>query len=299
MARRRRSRLQRGLRVTLVAMAVNLSLAATKLAAGIWGHSNALIGDAVESFTDLLSSLIVWRGLAVAAVPPDKEHPYGHGKAEPLAVAAVAMMLLFAAVGIALQAGQALFDRHAPPEAFTLWVLLVVIVVKELLYRFALREAEIIDSSAVRTDAWHHRSDAITSLAAAVGIGMALVGGPRWAAADDVAALVAAAVVGFNGARLLRLALHELMDAAPAEEERRQLCQRAEEVEGVERVEKCLVRKAGVQWFVELHIEVDAGMSVARAHAIAHAVEEHLQTRFPTVAEVLVHVEPHAPVVDP
>ncbi|RME91081.1 MAG: cation transporter [Verrucomicrobia bacterium] len=291
----RRTRLQRGLRVILVAMAVNLSLAATKLAAGIWGHSNALIGDAVESLTDLLSSLIVWRGLAVAAAPPDKEHPYGHGKAEPLAAAAVAMMLLFAAVGIALQAGHALFNRHEPPEAFTLWVLGAVIVVKELLYRFALREAEIMESSAVRSDAWHHRSDAITSLAAAVGIGVALVGGPRWAAADDVAALVAAAVVGFNGWRLLRPALHELMDAAPDEDDRRRLRELAGEVEGVQRVEKCLVRKAGVQWFVELHIEVDAGMTVARAHAIAHAVEDHLQACLPAVADVLVHVEPYEP----
>lgn len=274
-------------------MAVNLALAATKLAAGILGQSNALIGDAVESLADLFSSLIVWRGLSVAAAPPDREHPYGHGKAEPLAAAAVAMLLLFAAVGISVQAVRACFAPNPSPAPFTLWVLAGVILTKEILFRFALREADAMDSSAVRGDAWHHRSDAITSLAAAVGISAAVVGGPGWAAADEVAALVAALVIATNAWRLLRPAMLELMDTAPTAALHEQVRKLTGEVEGVRAVEKCLIRKAGLDLFVDLHVEVDAKLTVARAHEIAHEVKDHLRARVDHVADVLVHVEPY------
>ncbi len=289
----RQQRLQRGLRVTLIAMATNLTLAVAKLAAGIFGHSNALIGDAIESLTDLLSSLIVWRGLSVAAAPPDQDHPYGHGKAEPLAAAAVSMLLLFAAAGVCLQAGKALFTHPPAPEPFTLGVLAVVIVTKEALFRFAWREGNALESAAVQTDAWHHRSDAITSLAAAIGIGVALLGGPAWAAADAVAALFAAGIIGGNGVRLLRPALHELMDTAPTGETREDIRRRAVEVAEVAVVEKCRVRKMGTELFVELHIEVDPQLPVWQAHAIAHRVKDHLRHARPDIRDVLVHVEPH------
>jgi cation diffusion facilitator family transporter len=289
----RQQRLQRGLRVTLIAMATNLTLAVAKLAAGIFGHSNALIGDAIESLTDLLSSLIVWRGLSVASAPPDQDHPYGHGKAEPLAAAAVSTLLLFAAAGVCLQAGKALFTRPPSPEPFTLAVLAVVIVTKEALFRFAWREGNALDSAAVQTDAWHHRSDAITSLAAAIGIGVALLGGPAWAAADAVAALFAAGIIGWNGVRLLRPALRELMDTAPTEATRKDIQRLAAEVSEVAAVEKCLVRKMGAELFVELHVEVDPLLPVWRAHAIAHDVKDHLQHAMADIRDVLVHVEPH------
>ncbi|MCP5519613.1 MAG: cation transporter [Verrucomicrobiales bacterium] len=274
-------------------MAVNLTLASAKLAAGILGHSNALIGDAVESIADLFSSLIVWRGLSVASAPPDADHPYGHGKAEPLAAAAVAMLLLFAAVGIAVKSAGALFARHHSPEPFTLWVLFGVILTKEALFRFAWKEGTAMESSAVRSDAWHHRSDAITSLAAAIGIAVALIGGPRWAGADDVAAILAAGIIAWNGTRLLRPALRELMDAAPTEELHERIRELAADHRAVCAVEKCLARKMGVQLFVDLHLEVDPGLTVARAHEIAHAVKDRIRENLPEVADVLVHIEPH------
>ena len=188
-------RLSRGLRATFLGLMVNVVLAAAKLAAGLLGHSHALVADAVESLADIFSSLVVWRGLVVAAAPANAEHPYGHGKAEPIAAALVSTMLLLAAGGIALQAIQAILQPKQGPAAFTLLVLLVVIVVKEALFRFVLREAKSVESTAVRTDAWHHRSDAITSLAAGIGISVALVGGKGYEVADDVAAIVAAGIV--------------------------------------------------------------------------------------------------------
>ena len=179
-----KSRLQHGLHATFVGLAVNTVLATTKLLAGIVGHSHALVADAVESLADVFSSVIVWRGLVVASVPADEDHPYGHGKAEPLAAALVASMLLLAAGWIVIQAVREIAVPHTAPAPFTLVVLLVAVGIKEGLFRFVLREAVSVESSAVQADAWHHRSDAITSLAAAIGISVALVGGSRYASAD-------------------------------------------------------------------------------------------------------------------
>ncbi len=212
------NRLQRGLRATFLGMAVNVAFAAVKLFAGLVGHSHALIADAVESFADIFSSLIVWRGLVVAAAPPDEEHPYGHGKAEPIAAAIVSAMLLGGALWIALQAAMELHQPHLPPARFTLIILVIVIVVKELLYRFVAREGGAANSTAMKADAWHHRSDAITSVVALIGISVARLGGPGFEAADDVAAIAAAAVIAWNGWHLLRPALNELMDTAPSRE---------------------------------------------------------------------------------
>ena len=193
------TRLQRSLRATFAGMAVNVVFSGTKLAAGIVGHSHALVADAVESFADVFSSLIVWRGVIVAAAPADEDHPYGHGKAEPIASAIVAAMLLGAALWIALKAFGEIREPHPAPAPFTLIVLLVVVVVKEGLFRFVSREGKAVDSSVVKTDAWHHRSDAITSVAAGIGISVALIGGRGFEAADDVAAIAAAGVIAWNG----------------------------------------------------------------------------------------------------
>src|SRR5580765_5709936 len=170
-------RLKRGLRATFLGLLVNVVLALSKFAAGVLGHSHALVADAIESMSDVFSSLVVWRGVVVAAEPPDEDHPYGHGKAEPLAAAVVSAMLLLAAGWIAIGAFRAIAEPHPAPKAFTLVVLVIVILVKEGVFRFALHEAVIVDSSAVATDAWHHRSDVITSFAAAIGISVALLGG--------------------------------------------------------------------------------------------------------------------------
>src|SRR5919199_3616249 len=206
----------RGIRSTQVGLLVNAVLALAKLLAGIAGHSYALIADAVESGADVLSSIIVWGGLHISAQPADENHPYGHGKAEPLAAGVVGIMLLGAAVGIAIEAIREIRTPHHAPAPFTLAVLMAVIFIKEVLFRFVVRVGTEVDSTAVVADAWHHRSDAITSAAAFIGISVALVMGPGWEAADDWAALAAAGIIAFNGARILRPAVHDLMDRAPS-----------------------------------------------------------------------------------
>lgn len=287
------SRLKRGLRATLLGMVVNVLLVAGKLTAGLLGHSHALVADAVESIADIFSSIVVWRGLVVAEEPADEEHPYGHGKAEPIAAALVSTMLLFSAVGIAAVAVRSMLgEQHGGPRAFTLLVLVGVIIIKESLFRFVKNEAISVDSTAVHTDAWHHRSDAITSLAAAIGISVALLGGPKFARADDVAAIVAAGIIAFNGWRLLRPALDELMDASPNHELIEEIRRTAATIPGVERIEKCIVRKTGHRYFVDMHMEVNPEMTVAISHGIAHQVKDRVREKFPAVRDVLVHIEP-------
>jgi cation diffusion facilitator family transporter len=285
-------RLKRSLRATLAGLATNTLFAVVKLAAGIFGHSQALVADAVESLADVFSSLVVWRGLVVAAEPADEDHPYGHGKAEPIASAVVSVMLLLAAVWITVTALQQIARPHHAPAPFTLLVLLVVVAVKELLFRFALRQASLADSAVLYTDAWHHRSDAITSLAAAIGIGIALIGGEGYEAADSWAAIAAACVIAWNGLRLLRPALNDLMDRSPNRELIEQIRGLAETIPGVGGVEKCLVRKMGYQYFVDMHVEVDPQMTVQRSHDIAHEVKDKIRAEIPAVSDVLVHIEP-------
>ena len=286
------NRLRRSLRATFTGLAVNTVLTGAKFAAGIAGHSHALVADAVESLADIVSSIIVWRALVVADAPADEDHPYGHGKAEPLAAAVVSTMLLLAAGWIVLGAAHSIVQPHPAPAPFTLLVLGAVIAIKESLFRFVRREAASVQSSAVRTDAWHHRSDAITSLAAAIGISVALIGGKGYEAADDVAAIVAAGVIAWNGWRLLRPALDELMDTAPNPEVVSQIRRVAEAAPGVARVEKCLVRKVGYDYFVDMHVEVDPQMTVQRSHEIAHDVKNKIRGQIPAVRDVLVHIEP-------
>ncbi len=280
------------MQATLAGLAVNLLLAGGKLAAGILGHSHALVADGIESLADLFSSVVVWRGLVVAAAPADADHPYGHGKAEPIAAAIVSGFMLVAAAGIAIKSALELPAEHHSPEAFTLVVLLLVVLIKEGLFRFVLREAHSVQSPAVRSDAWHHRSDAITSLAAALGISIALLGGPAYAAADDMAAIAAAIIIGWNGLWLLRPSLAELMDKAPGTSLTHQIERVAGSLPGVDRIEKCIVRKMGYQFFVDMHVEVDPRMTVARAHEIAHHVKDQVRRELPQVRDVLVHIEP-------
>jgi cation diffusion facilitator family transporter len=286
------SRLKRSLRTTFLGLATNAVFATVKMLAGIFGHSHALIADAVESMADVFSSIVVWRGVVLAETPADEDHPYGHGKAEPIASAVVSTMLLLAAIWIVIGAFRAIAEPHQPPEPFTLIVLVAVIIVKEGLFRFALREAVSVDSSVVATDAWHHRSDAITSFAAAIGIIIAIAGGKGFESADDWAAIVAACVIAWNGWRLLRPALNELMDRSPNREVVDRIRTVAEAVSGVSRVEKCLVRQMGYQYFVDMHVEVDAQMTVLRSHEIAHLVKDNVRAQVPRVRDVLVHIEP-------
>ncbi|MBU6399362.1 MAG: cation diffusion facilitator family transporter [Verrucomicrobia bacterium] len=287
------NRLQRGLRVTFLGMGINALLAMSKLLAGLWGNSHALIADAIESMADMLSAVIVWRSLVLAAKPADADHPYGHGKAEPIASAIVATTLLLAATGIGFKSVQGMLNpARGAPEPFTLAVLIGVVLIKETLFRFVLREGTTVGSSAVRSDAWHHRSDAITSLAAAIGISVALIGGKGYESADDVAAVVAAGIIAWNGWRLMRPALDELMDAAPNLALIAEIRESAASVAGVHAVEKCIVRKMGYHYLVDMHIEVEPQMTVRQAHDIAHQVKNRVRSRLPVVHDVLVHIEP-------
>ena len=287
-----KSRLKRGLRATFTGLAVNVVLSGLKIAAGIVGHSHALIADGVESLADLFSSLIVWRGLVVAAEPADEDHPYGHGKAEPIAAAIVSGMLLLAAAWIAVESLREIRQPHLAPAPFTLAVLAIAVAVKEALFRYVRRESEFLASSAMKTDAWHHRSDAITSVAAAVGISVALVGGTGFEKADDLAALAAAGIIAWNGWDLLRQSLGELMDRSPGRELVEDIKRLASSEVEVREVEKCLVRKMGYNLYVDMHLQVDPQMTVQRSHEIAHSVKDKVRAHFPQVRDVLIHIEP-------
>ena len=265
---------------------------AAKITTGLVGNSYVLIADGVESALDVAGSFVIWGGLKVAARPPDATHPYGHGKAEPLAAIVVALGVLAAALGIAVQSVREIFLPHHAPAPFTLVVLIVVIVVKELLYRYVMRMGRDVESTAVQTDAWHHRTDAMTSIAAFVGISIALIGGEKWQSADDWAALFACALIGTNGSRLLAPALREIMDTAPRQEIISSIARAAGAVPGVLNVEKCLVRKMGLNFYVDLHIGVDANISVRDGHQIAHAVKAAIKETNARIADALVHVEP-------
>jgi cation diffusion facilitator family transporter len=285
-------RLQRSVRAAASGLATNVVLAAIKLLTGILGNSYALIADAIESMADTASSVIVWRAVVIADRPADKEHPYGHGKAEAVATAAVSIMLLGAAMLILVQSVKEILTPHHAPAAFTLYVLLGVVLVKETLFRFVGRVGDEIQSSAVRADAWHHRSDAITSAAAALGISIALVGGEEYRSADDWAAIFAAFIIGFNGFRIFRPALDELMDAAPREDIADVARMVALQVKGVKGVEKTLARKTGHEFLLEMHVEVDGELSVAVAHDLAHAVKDAIRAKLPRVLDVTIHIEP-------
>ena len=283
----------RGIRTAQMGLLINAVLALTKLLAGIVGHSYALVADAIESGADVFSSIVVWGGLRISAQPADEDHPYGHGKAEPLAAAVVGVLLLGAALGVAIAAVREIRTPHHAPAPFTLAVLVAVIVIKEVLFRFVIRVGEEVDSTAVVADAWHHRSDAITSAAAFVGIGIALVMGPGWEEADDWAALVAAGIIAYNGARILRPAVHDLMDRAPSPDLSRQVAAAAESVEGVRAIEKLMVRKAGLGYYVDLHVQADPAMSLRDAHVLSGRVKAAIRRAVPAVLGALIHMEPY------
>jgi len=264
-------------RAAVVGLVVNFSLAGAKLVAGIVGHSFALVADAVESLADILGSLIVWQGLRFGARPPDESHPFGHGKAEWLAALAVGIL-----------------NPHEVPAWYTLVVLVGVIATKETLFRVTRRAARTSGSSAGFADAWHHRSDAITSAAAFLGISIALIGGPACAPADDWAALAASGVIVLNGVLLLRAPLAELMDeAAPGVAA--DCTGLVLTIRGIRGVEQCEARKVGRSYRVIMHAEVDPDLTVFAAHELTGQAKALVRERLPHVASLLIHVEPHRP----
>ncbi len=284
--------LQTGARIALFGLAINIMLASVKMLAGFFGNAYVLIADGIESAMDVGGSIVIWGGLKVAARPPDRTHPYGHGKAEPIAAVIVAIGVLAAALGLAIQSVREIFLPHHGPAPYTLVVLIVAVIVKEILYRYVIRFGRSVESTAVQTDAWHHRTDAMTSIAAFIGISVALVGGEAWQSADDWAALFACGLIGTNGYRLLRPALFEIMDTAPRGKIVDSVRNAAAAVPGVIEVEKCLIRKMGLDFYVDLHVGVNGSISVHEGHEIAHQVKAAIQQGDSRIADVLVHIEP-------
>jgi cation diffusion facilitator family transporter len=256
-----------------------------------------LIADGIESVSDVVSSSVVYLGLRLSNKPPDEDHPYGHGKAEPVAAIIVSLALIVAAIVIGVESIVRIQTPHPLPEAYTLWVLLAVVGIKALLSRYVSSVGEGINSTAVRSDAWHHLSDAITSTFVFVGITVALW--TRNAAADDWAALCASPVIMFNAWRQLRAPFAELLDTAPAPKLELEVRSVASTVAGVIGLEKCHVRKVGFSYYVDLHIVVEGTLSVRQGHNIAHDVEDAVLQQVPQIAEVLVHVEPEEELLTP
>ncbi len=284
--------LQTGSRVALIGLMINVALAAIKIAAGLFGNAYVLIADGIESALDVGGSIIIWAALKFAARPPDATHPYGHGKAEPFAAIIVSVGVLAAALGLAISSVRELFlPRHAPAP-FTLIVLIVAVVIKETMYRYVMRVGRNAESTAIQTDAWHHRTDALTSIAAFIGISVALIGGEAWQSADDWAALFACALIATNGYLLLRPALYEILDTAPRGEIVEGVRNAARSVPGVAEVEKTFVRKMGLSFYADLHVKVNGEISVREGHHIAHEVKRAIQESEPRIVDVLVHIEP-------
>ncbi|MBX3424532.1 MAG: cation transporter [Pirellulales bacterium] len=282
----------KGIRAAQAGVLTNTLLALAKLLAGLVGNSYALIADAVESGADVFSSLVVMSGLKIARREATADFPYGYGRAETLATAVVGLMLLGAAIGIAIEAIREIVTPHHAPAPWTLLVLVAVIAVKWLVSRRVHAVGVEIGSNAVAADAWHHLSDALTSAAAFVGISLALWGGPGWEPADDWAALAATCIIAFNGAKILRSALVDLMDAAPRGDVLDEIRAVAAAVPGVLAIEKLLVRRAGMEYHAAIHVQAAPTMSLDEAHALGGRVKAAIQRQLPQVADVLVHMEP-------
>lgn len=279
-------------RSTLTGIVVNAFLAVTKGLGGYFGNSHALIADAIESAADVLSSSLLWWGLRWSSKPADIDHPYGHGKLEALIAVAIALILWAAAGVIVLESIHNIRAPHPPPKPYTLLILLAVVTIKEILYRFVLKTGSELGSGVVIADAFHHRMDAITSAAAFIGIGVSLVGGEGFEVADDWAAIVASGIILFNAYGILRRAVGELLDEEVEPELNEAIRRLASEVPGVVLVEKCHTRKMGVMKHADLHVWVNKNLTVEQGHDIAHRVKDRIQQSFPQFADVHIHIEP-------
>jgi len=270
----------------------NVVLAAIKFLAGIFGNSYALIADGIESVVDVFSSILVLFGLKYAARPADENHPYGHGKAEPLITFLVVGFLIVSAATISWQAYLHIITPHKLPKPFTLIVLAVIIIWKELSFQLVMSRSKKLNSSSLKAEAWHHRSDAITSIAAFIGISIALFGGKGYEVADDYAALIAAIFILYNCYRIFRPALGEVMDENNFEEMTESIREIATTVPGIKGTEKCYIRKAGMIYHVDLHALVSGELTVTAGHAISHRLKDKLRKLMPELGNILIHIEP-------
>ena len=271
----------------------NCFLALIKGFAGFFGNSYALIADAIESTTDIFSSILVLFGLKYANKPADKNHPYGHGKIEPLITFLLVGFLVISATFIAHESIQNIRNPHALPEKWTLIVLALIIAWKELSFRIVIQKSEETNSSSLKADAWHHRSDAITSVAAFIGISMALILGKGYESADDWAALFASGFIFYNSYLIFRPALGEIMDEHFYDDLVEDIRRISLTVDGIIATEKCFIRKVGMIYHVDLHAKVNGSISVTDGHNLAHQLKDTLRAEIPQLGHVLIHIEPH------
>ena len=283
---------EKAIKATYFSIFGNTALAIVKGFAGIFGNSYALVADAIESTSDIFSSLLVLLGIKYSNKPADDDHPYGHGRAETLVTFIVVGFLITSAIIIAYESIQNIRTPHNLPAPWTLIILGFIIVWKEMSYRLVLKRSIEANSSSLKADAWHHRSDAITSVAAFIGISIALFCGQGYEAADDWAALFAAGLIMYNSYGIFRPALGEIMDENLYEDLIVEIRKISLEVEGVTGTEKCLIRKSGMIYHVDLHANVDANISVREGHVIAHRLKDTLQERIPELGNILIHIEP-------
>jgi cation diffusion facilitator family transporter len=283
---------RRARRTALWSIVANLGLGLLKLAGGLLGSSFALVSDSIHSLGDALTASAVWGALLWAQRPADREHPYGHMRVEAVAGSNVALLLMLSGVGVGWEAVRTLAEPSPSPASYTLVIAAVSFILKEALYRYNRRVAAETGSAAVRATAWDNRMDGLGSLAVLAGVALAKLGGPAWHAADHVAALVVATVILWAGCRLFWGSLHELMDRQADAELLMNVRQEALAVPGVKGVEKLLARKAGLEYLVDIHVEVDPDLSVRAGHTIAHDVKNRLLQRNVAVRDVLVHIEP-------
>lgn len=272
---------------------VNLILAAVKFITGTLGNSFALIADGVESSSDVMASFLLLFALRYAYKPADKDHPYGHGKFEPVISILLSFLLLISAGWIIYQSIQNIQTPHQLPASFTLVVLALTILIKEVSFRYMKKGSAHAGSSALLADAWHHRSDAITSAAAFIGISISIILGPGYEEMDDWTSLLAAGVIIWNALLMARPAYDEIMDTSNFPELEKDILKSASKDLQLKRVEKCLIRKSGNRFFVDLHIEVSPALTVFEGHEIAHRVKDLIRNDNPQIADVLVHVEPY------
>ncbi|TWU39866.1 putative cation efflux system protein [Novipirellula aureliae] len=280
---------------SVLGLVVNFSLAVVKLVGGLLGHSFALISDAANSMGDVLTSLVVLFALRVAQKPADSEHPYGHTRIEAVAGSNVAVLILVSAVWIGWEAIGRFSTTHPLPPIWTLWIAGGNAAIKESLYRYKMRIGRRTGSSAVIANAWDHRSDALCSLAVLVGLGIVRVGGPQYIWADEIAALFVVAAISWTAIKLLQQSTNELMDVQANNELVDQMRMTAIKVEGVKDIEKFRVRKSGLEYFADIHVQVDPQATVEKGHAIGHAAKEALLSEHGLLRDVLVHLEPYRP----
>jgi cation diffusion facilitator family transporter len=283
---------QTAIRTTYFSIVGNASLAIIKGLAGFFGNSYALIADAIESTADIFSSFLVLFGLKYASRPADKNHPYGHGRAEPLITFLVVGFLITSATIIAYESIKNIGTPHELPKIWTLFVLIPLIIWKEISFQLVIRKAKETNSSSLKADAWHHRSDAITSIAALIGISIALYFGKGYETADDWAALFASGFILYNSYKIFRPALGEIMDEHLYDDLVAEIRKVSLTCAGVVATEKCFVRKAGMKYHVELHAIVQADITVKYGHEIAHNLKDTLLNEIPQLGHVLIHIEP-------